>query len=68
MPNQPLLGPYWENRTHFSIVDDLLLCDERLVIPKSMRYSNAFMLVILAYPSAELEHKHWYGGQAPYAD
>ena len=37
MPNQPLLCPYWENRTHFSIVDDLLLCDERLVIPKSMR-------------------------------
>ena len=37
MPNQPLLRPYWENRTHFSIVDDLLLCDERLVIPKSMR-------------------------------
>lgn len=37
MPNQPLLRPYWENRTHFSIVDDLLLCDERLVIPKPMR-------------------------------
>ena len=37
MPNQPLLCPYWENRTHFSIVDDLLLCDECLVIPKSMR-------------------------------
>ena len=37
MQNQPLPRPYWENRTHFSIVDDLLLCDERLVIPKSMR-------------------------------
>ena len=37
MPHQPLLRPYWENRAHFSIVDDLLLCDERIVIPRSMR-------------------------------
>ena len=37
MPHQPLLRPYWENRAHFSIVDDLLLCDERIVITRSMR-------------------------------
>lgn len=29
--------PFWENRAHFIIVDDLLLCDERRVIPRSMR-------------------------------
>ena len=32
-----LLRPYWENRAHLTIVDDLLLCDERIVIPRSMR-------------------------------
>ena len=37
MPHQPLLRPYWEKRSHFSVVDDLLLCDERIVIPRSMR-------------------------------
>ena len=37
MPHQPLLRPYWENRAHLTIVDDLLLCDERIVIPRSMR-------------------------------
>ena len=31
------IRPYWENRAHFIIVDDLLLCDERRVIPRSMR-------------------------------
>ena len=37
MPHQPLLHPYWEKRSHFSVVDDLLLYDERIVIPRSMR-------------------------------
>ena len=37
MPHQPLLHPYWEKKSHFSIVDDLLLCDEHIVIPRSMR-------------------------------
>ena len=30
------IRPYWEDRAHFIIVDDLLLCDERRVIPRSM--------------------------------
>ena len=31
------MRPYWENRAHFIIVDDLLLCDDLRVIPRSMR-------------------------------
>ena len=34
---QPLLRPYWSNRERFMIVDDLLLYDERLVIPVNLR-------------------------------
>ena len=37
MPHQPLLRPYWEKKSHFSVVNDLLLCDERIVIPRCMR-------------------------------
>ena len=37
LPHQPLLRPYWENRSHLTIVDDLLLYDDRIVIPRSMR-------------------------------
>ena len=37
LPHQPLLRPYWENRSHHTIVDDLLLYDDRIVIPRSMR-------------------------------
>ena len=37
MPHQPLLRPYWENRSHLTIVDDLLLYDDRILIPRSMR-------------------------------
>ena len=32
-----LLLLYWEKRSHFSVVDDLLLYDERIVIPRSLR-------------------------------
>ena len=37
MPHQPLLRPYWENRSHLTIVADLLLCDDRILIPRSMQ-------------------------------
>ena len=37
MPHQPLLRPYWEKRSHFSVVDELLLYDECIVIPRSLR-------------------------------
>ena len=37
MPHQPLLCPYWESRGHLAVVDDLLMYDDRLVIPRSMR-------------------------------
>ncbi|XP_033639876.1 uncharacterized protein K02A2.6-like [Asterias rubens] len=37
MPHTPLLRQYWENRSHLSILDDLLLYDDRIVIPRSMR-------------------------------
>ena len=33
MPQQPLLRPYWEHRAYLAVVDDLLLHDERIVIP-----------------------------------
>ena len=37
MPHQPLLHPYWESRGHLSVVDNLLMYDDRLVIPRGMR-------------------------------
>lgn len=36
-PLQPLLRPYWENKSHLTIQSDLLLFDNRLVIPRSQR-------------------------------
>ena len=37
IPDQPLLRPYWSNRQHLTLVDDLLLYDDRLVIPTALR-------------------------------
>ena len=37
MPHQPLLRSYWESRAHLAVVDDLLLYDERIVIPQALR-------------------------------
>ena len=37
MPQQPLLCPYWEHRAHLTVVDDLLLYDECVVIPRVLR-------------------------------
>ena len=37
MPHTLLLRQYLENRSHLSILDDLLLYDDRIVIPRSMR-------------------------------
>ena len=37
IPHQPLLRPYWESRAHLAVVDDLLLYDERIVIPPALR-------------------------------
>ena len=37
MPHQQLLRPYWENRSHLTIVDDLLQYDDRILVPRSMR-------------------------------
>ena len=34
MPQQPLLRPCWEHQAHLTVVDDLLLYDERIVIPR----------------------------------
>ncbi|KAL8582115.1 hypothetical protein ACOMHN_004035 [Nucella lapillus] len=37
MPHNPLFKQYWTNRQHFSIVNDILLFDSRIVIPREMR-------------------------------
>ena len=37
MPNLPLLKPYWSNAHHLSINNDLLIFDDRLVIPQNMQ-------------------------------
>ena len=37
MPENSLLKQYWLNREHLNIVDDLLLFDDRLVIPRCLR-------------------------------
>ena len=36
-PHQPLLRPYWERRGHLSVVDYLLMYDDRLVVPREKR-------------------------------
>ena len=36
-PQQPLLRPFWENRQHLATVDNLLLYDYRVVIPRALR-------------------------------
>ena len=33
MPDLPLMKQYWENRHHLTIINDLLLFDDRIVIP-----------------------------------
>ena len=37
IPSNPILQPYWQDRHRLTIIDDLLLYDDRLVIPLSMR-------------------------------
>ena len=37
VPQQSLLRPCWENSAHVTIADDLLLYDERIVIPQVLR-------------------------------
>ena len=37
MPHAPLLRQWWENRAHLAVVNDILLYDDRIVIPSSMR-------------------------------
>ena len=37
LPSNPIMQPYWQDRHRLTIVGDLLLYDDRLVIPQSMR-------------------------------
>ena len=37
IPEQSLLRPYWSDRQHFAVIEDLLLYDDRLVIPVNLR-------------------------------
>ena len=37
MPHNPILNHYYEQRGHLSVVDDLLIYDERIVIPRALR-------------------------------
>ena len=37
MPQQPLLRLYWKHRAYLAVVDDLLLYDECIVIPRVLR-------------------------------
>ena len=37
MPENTLLKQYYSNKAHFSIIEDLLMYDERIVIPSSLR-------------------------------
>ena len=37
MPHAPLLKQWWENRAHLAVINDLLLYDNRIVVPSSMR-------------------------------
>ena len=35
-PDLPLMKQYWENRHHLTVIDDLLLIDDRIVIPSAL--------------------------------
>ena len=37
IPDLPLMKQYWENRHHLTVIDDLLLFDDRIVIPSALR-------------------------------
>ncbi|XP_030828454.1 uncharacterized protein K02A2.6-like [Strongylocentrotus purpuratus] len=37
MPHNPILKHYYEQRGHLSVVEDLLIYDERIVIPRALR-------------------------------
>ena len=37
LPHTPLIRPYFENRSHLTITNDLLLYDDRIVIPSKTR-------------------------------
>ena len=37
MPANTLLTPYWNNKHHLTIVNDLLMYDNRIVIPRELR-------------------------------
>ena len=37
MSHQPLARPYWHCGVHLAVIDDLLLYDERIVIPQALR-------------------------------
>ena len=37
MPHNPLLQLYWDNQRYLTMVDDLLLYNDRIVIPREMR-------------------------------
>ena len=37
MPNSTILHPYWENKKHLTVIDKILLYDDRIVIPARMR-------------------------------
>ena len=65
MPHQPLLRPYWESRGHLSVVDDLLMYDDRLVIPRGMRLQilTASTLVTWESLNASPGPAHQSGGQ-----
>ena len=62
MPHQPLLRPYWESRAHLAVVDDLLLYDERIVIPQDWTYWTASIAATLALANAVRELECQFGG------
>ncbi|PFX12686.1 Retrovirus-related Pol polyprotein from transposon 17.6 [Stylophora pistillata] len=37
MPSSTILRPYWENKKHLTVIDKILLYDDRIVIPAGMR-------------------------------
>ena len=37
MSHSPLFDPYWQNRGHFTVIDNILLFDEYIVLPSAMR-------------------------------
>ena len=67
MPDLPLMKQYWENRHHLPVIDDLLLLDDRIVIPLlyTWTFFNDYTRDTKESPKQKPSHRLVFGGRTP---